>query len=289
MKGIVLAGGSGTRLSPLTTAFSKQLLPVYDKPMVVYPIATLMAAGIREIAIISTAADKPLFEKLLGTGSRFGITFEYFVQDQPRGIPEAFLITEKFIAGHSVGLILGDNIFHGSGLGRDLAKHSDVKGAKIFGYRVANPCEYGVIELDAQGEIVSIEEKPKTPKSNYAIPGLYFFDSRITEISRTLRPSARGELEIVDVLNAYRVNCELSVSVLPRGTAWLDTGTPETLLDASNFVRVIQSRQGIQIASLEEIAWRRGWISTEEMIKSSLSGTHSYSNYLLSLANEEHQ
>ena len=289
MRGIVLAGGSGTRLSPLTTAFSKQLLPVYDKPMVVYPIATLMAAGIREIAIISTAADKPLFEKLLGNGSRYGIAFEYFVQDYPRGIPEAFLITEEFIAGHPVGLILGDNIFHGSGLGRDLAKYSGVKGAQIFGYRVASPSEYGVIEIDSRGEIISIEEKPKTPKSNYAVPGLYFFDKRISEISKTLKPSARGELEIVDVLNAYRAKLELSVSVLPRGTAWLDTGTPETLLDASNFVRVIQSRQGIQIASLEEIAWRQGWISKEEMIKSSLSGTNSYRNYLLSLADEEHQ
>jgi glucose-1-phosphate thymidylyltransferase len=286
MKGIVLAGGSGTRLFPLTSAFSKQLLPVYDKPMVMYPIATLMAAGIREIAIICTPTDKPLFEKLLGDGSRYGIVFKYFIQDQPRGIPEAFLIAEEFINNQAVCLILGDNIFHGSGLGRDLAKHKDISGAKIFGYRVANPSDYGVIELDSKGNVISIEEKPKTPKSSYAIPGLYFFDKRICTISRNLEPSHRGELEIVDVLHAYQSESQLSVSILPRGTAWLDTGTSESLLDAGNFVRVIQARQGIHIASLDEIAWRQGWISAEQMTSPSLPGTASYKNYLLNLLNE---
>ena len=286
MKGIVLAGGSGTRLFPLTSAFSKQLLPVYDKPMVMYPIATLMAAGIREIAIISTPTDKPLFEKLLGDGSRYGIGFRYLIQDQPRGIPEAFLIAEEFINNQTVCLILGDNIFHGSGLGRDLAKHKDINGAKIFGYRVANPSDYGVIELDLEGKVISIEEKPKIPKSSYAIPGLYFFDKRICTISRNLKPSYRGELEIVDVLHAYQSEFQLSVSILPRGTAWLDTGTSDSLLDAGNFVRVIQARQGIHIASLDEIAWRQGWISAKQMTSASLPGTASYKNYLLNLLNE---
>jgi glucose-1-phosphate thymidylyltransferase len=286
MKGIVLAGGSGSRLSPLTSAFSKQLLPVYDKPMIMYPIATLMAAGIKNIAIISTPSDKPLFERLLGDGSRFGVNFVYMIQEQPRGIPEAFLIAEEFIANESVGLILGDNIFHGSGLGRDLAKHSDIDGAKIFGYRVANPSEYGVIEFSKDGDVISIEEKPIQPKSNYAIPGLYFFDKRVCEIAKNLKPSSRGELEIVDILQAYKSTSELSVSILPRGTAWLDTGTPDSLLDAGNFVRVIQSRQGIQIASLEEISWRQGWITTKKMNESGVFGTSLYRNYLLNLENE---
>lgn len=283
MKGIVLAGGFGTRLAPLTTAFSKQLLPVYDKPMIMYPIATLMAAGIREIAVITTAKDKHLFKTLLGSGLRFGVEFHFLIQSEPRGIPEAFLISEEFIGRDSVALILGDNVFHGSGLGRDLAKYRNVVGANIFAYRVGNPSEYGVIEFDSEGKVISIEEKPSSPKSNYAIPGLYFFDYRVCSLSRNLKPSVRGELEIVDVLQAYRETSELSVSILPRGTAWLDTGSPETLLDAGNFVRVIQSRQGIQIASLEEIAWRQGWISREEMIDSARYGTSSYRNYLANL------
>lgn len=286
MKGIVLAGGSGTRLFPLTAAFSKQLLPVFDKPMIMYPIATLMAAGIREIAIITTPPDRPLFEKLLGDGSKYGVRFLFLTQAQPRGIPEAFLIAEEFVGNESVALILGDNIFHGSGLGRDLAKYTNVKGAKIFSYRVAKPSDYGVIEFDLNGNIISIEEKPEKPKSSYAISGLYFFDSRVFSISRKLQPSARGELEIIDILRAYNESFELSASMLPRGTAWLDTGTPESLLDACNFVRVIQTRQGIQIASLEEIAWRQGWISKEFMILSALSGNSAYRDYLMNLDNE---
>ena len=286
MKGIVLAGGSGTRLLPLTGAFSKQLLPIFDKPMVMYPIATLMAAGIKEIAIITTPTDRPLFEKLLGDGSKFGVQFTFLIQEQPRGIPEAFLIAEEFINNESVALILGDNIFYGTGLGRDLAKYTNINGAKIFGYRVSNPSDYGVIELDDTGNVLSIEEKPKNPKSNYVIPGLYFFDKSVCSISRELQPSSRGELEIVDVIQAYRSRTLLSVSILPRGTAWLDTGSPENLLDAANFVRVIQTRQGIQIASLEEIAWRQGWISKEQMINLGLSSNISYRNYLLNLENE---
>lgn len=283
MKGIVLAGGSGTRLAPLTAAFSKQLLPIYDKPMIMYPIATLMAAGIREIAIISTGKDEILFKQLLGNGSRYGVEFQYLIQIEPRGIPEAFIIAEEFVGTDTVALILGDNVFHGSGLGRDLARHKNVVGANIFAYRVANPSDYGVIEFDSEGKVISIEEKPSRPKSSYAIPGLYFFDHRVCLLSKNLKPGSRGELEIVDILHAFREKSELSVSILPRGTAWLDTGSPETLLDASNFVRVIQSRQGIQIASLEEIAWRQGWISKEEMILSAKLGTVSYHNYLLDL------
>lgn len=286
MRGIVLAGGSGKRLAPLTSVFSKQLLPVYDKPMVMYPIATLMAAGIREIAIICTENDKPLFEKLLGTGLRYGVRFKYLVQKKPRGIPDAFLVAEEFIDRNQVALILGDNIFYGSGLGRDLSKHTDIKGAQIFGYRVSNASDYGVIEFGSSGRVHSIEEKPINPKSNYAIPGLYFFDNKVSEISRELKPSSRGELEIVDVLKKYLEISELFVSILPRGTAWLDTGTPENLLDAGNFVRVIQSRQGIQIASLEEIAWRQGWITKKQMFDSEFSGTRAYRSYLMNLENE---
>lgn len=287
MKGIVLAGGTGTRLAPLTLAFSKQLLPVYDKPMIMYPIATLMAAGINEIALITTPTDQELFQRILGDGSRYGITLEYIIQTSPKGIPEAFSLCEDFIAKDSVALILGDNIFHGSGLGRDLAKYRDITGAQIFAYKVSNPSEYGVVEFNTAGEVVTIEEKPASPKSQYAIPGLYFFDNSVIAKIADLQPSMRGELEIVDLLTKYMKINRLKVAILPRGTAWLDTGTPDGLIDAGNFVRVIESRQGIRIASLEELAWRLGWISSEQLIHSAKTYKNSYGAYLDSLALEK--
>lgn len=287
MKGIVLAGGTGSRLAPLTLAFSKQLLPVYDKPMIMYPIATLMAAGINEIALITTPTDQELFQRILGDGSKFGITLEYIIQTSPRGIPEAFSLCEEFIANDSVALILGDNIFHGSGLGRDLAKYSDITGAQIFAYKVSNPSEYGVVEFNTAGEVVTIEEKPASPKSQYAIPGLYFFDNSVIEKIADLEPSQRGELEIVDLLTKYMKTNSLKVAILPRGTAWLDTGTPDGLIDAGNFVRVIESRQGIRIASLEELAWRLGWITSEQLSLAAKTYRNSYGVYLNSLALEK--
>jgi glucose-1-phosphate thymidylyltransferase len=286
MRGIVLAGGTGSRLAPLTSAFSKQLLPVYDKPMVMYPIATLMAAGIREIALVTTESDSPLFQKILGDGSRYGISLQYVVQQTPKGIPDAFNVCRDFIEGQSVALILGDNVFHGSGLGRDLAKYTNIKGAQVFAYKVSNPSEYGVIEFDSTGEVISIEEKPEQPHSNYAIPGLYFFDNSVTQYVLQLNPSRRGELEIADLLKMYLASKELQVTILPRGTAWLDTGTPEGLIDAGNFVRVIESRQGIKIACLEEVAWRMGWISKEDLEKNAKFFKNSYGEYLQSLSDD---
>ena len=267
MHGIVLAGGLGTRLSPLTLAFSKQLLPVYNKPMIFYPIATLMAAGIRDISIVSTPNDVNLFKKLLGTGDNLGVSFSYETQSEPKGIAQCFLICEEAIKDRSCALVLGDNIFHGSGLGRDLTKYIDLKGASIFAYQVANPRDYGVVEIDNRNLVVSIEEKPMVPRSDYAIPGLYFFDKSVTERAKRIKPSGRGELEITDILKSYMNEGELKVSILPRGTAWLDTGTFDNLLDAANFVRVIESRQGIQIANLDEIAWRQGWITDAELVE----------------------
>ena len=284
MRGILLAGGLGTRLAPLTLATSKQLLPVYDKPTVYYPLATLMSSGIREIALITTPAQAGLFRDLLGDGKRFGIELTYFSQEKPNGLAESFLITKNFINGQKVGLILGDNIFHGSGLGGELRKYSEIDGAQIFGYRVSNPTEYGVVEVDEMGNVLSVEEKPNYPKSNYAIPGLYFYDEMVLEYASSLRPSERGELEITAVNECYLNAGKLKATILPRGTAWFDTGSVDSLLDASNYVRVIEQRQNLKIACLEEIAWRQKWISDQEMENTSFYFRNSsYGHYLKSL------
>lgn len=266
MKGIVLAGGTGSRLYPLTKSISKQLLPVFDKPLIHYPIATLMAAQIREILIITTPADQQLFQRLLGDGSELGINIQYVVQDSPKGIPEAFIIGEDFLSGDSAALILGDNIFFGYGLGRQLEKYRKVVGAHIFGYSVADPERYGVATLDAQGVVLALDEKPVNPKSNVAVTGLYFYDSHVVEICKSLKPSGRGELEITDVNRKYLELGLLELTLLPRGTAWLDTGTFESLHDASTFVRVLEERQNTKIACLEEISWRQGWITDRELL-----------------------
>lgn len=284
MRGILLAGGLGTRLAPLTLATSKQLLPVYDKPTVFYPLATLMSSGIREIALITTPAQASLFRDLLGDGKRFGIELTYFSQVKPNGLAESFLITRNFINGQKVGLILGDNIFHGSGLGGELRKYSDIDGAQIFGYRVSNPAEYGVVEVDEMGNVISVEEKPNYPKSNYAIPGLYFYDEMVLEYASSILPSKRGELEITAVNECYLNAGKLRATILPRGTAWFDTGSVDSLLDASNYVRVIEQRQNLKIACLEEIAWRQKWISDQEMENASVYFRNSsYGHYLKSL------
>ncbi len=265
MKGIVLAGGSGSRLYPLTKSFSKQLLPVFDKPLIHYPIATLMAAQVRDLLIVTTPSDQSLFQKLLGDGSDIGVNFQYAIQQNPSGIPEAFVIGESFLAGDAASLILGDNIFFGYGLGRQLAKHANLTGAHIFGYTVADPQRYGVATMDSGGKITSLEEKPGNPKSNIAVTGLYFYDDQIVEICKSLKPSSRGETEITDVNKHYLDMNLLNISILPRGTAWLDTGTFESLHDASTFVRVLEERQNTKIACLEEISWRNGWISDEQL------------------------
>ena len=263
MKGIILAGGSGTRLHPITRAISKQLMPVYDKPMVYYPLSTLMMAGIREILVITTPQDREQFERLLGDGSAWGIELSYAVQASPDGLAQAFLIGADFIGDDSVALVLGDNIFHGTGLGRSLSDLTDVRGGHVFAHHVRNPTAYGVVEFDAQGSVLSIEEKPTEPRSSYAVPGLYFYDNDVVEIARNLEPSERGELEITAVNDAYLQRGALGVTVLPRGTAWFDTGTFEGLMDASQFVSVIEARQGTKIGCVEEIAWRAGWIDDE--------------------------
>lgn len=284
MQGILLAGGLGTRLAPLTLATSKQLLPVYDKPTVFYPLATLMSSGIREIALITTPTQGALFRDLLGDGNRFGIEIKYFTQEKPNGLAESFLITKNFIKGKKVGLILGDNIFHGSGLGGELRKYSEIEGAQIFGYRVSNPAEYGVLEVDEAGKVLSLEEKPTYPKSNYAIPGLYFYDEMVLEYASSIEPSQRGELEITAVNECYLNSGKLKATILPRGTAWFDTGSVDSLLDASNYVRLIEQRQNLKIACLEEIAWRQKWISDEEMERASIYFRYSsYGEYLKSL------
>jgi len=281
MRGIVLAGGSGSRLWPITLSVNKHLLPVFDKPMIYYPMATLMAAGIREIAIITRPEDNHLYRQLLGDGTQLGISITYFEQIQPKGIVDAFLITKDFIDDHKVALILGDNIFHGTGMGRQLNEFSTVEGAHVFAYKVADPGNYGVIEFDANGNVKSITEKPIAPKSNYAIPGLYFFDEQVVNFANSVIPSSRGELEIIDVLEAYRGIKKLSTSILPRGTAWLDTGTVEALQEAGSYVRIIEQRQGRKIACIEEIAWRQNWIDkTEFQHLIDGFGRSEYGNYL---------
>ena len=271
MKGIVLAGGSGTRLYPITKGVSKQLLPVYDKPMIYYPISALMLAGIRDILIISTPHDLPSFRRLLGDGSNYGVHFEYAEQPSPDGLAQAFIIGEEFIGDDSVCLVLGDNIFYGQGFTGMLQKavETAVKDgrATIFGHQVANPERFGVAEIDSEGNVLSIEEKPKNPKSNYAVAGLYFYPNRVVEVAKGIKPSARGELEITDVNECFRREGALKLQIMGRGFAWLDTGTHESLFDASRFVEVVESRQGVQVACLEEIAWRKGWLSDEELLR----------------------
>lgn len=284
MRGIVLAGGTGTRLYPITRSISKQLVPVYDKPLVYYPIATLMLAGIRDVLIITTPQDAEQFVRLLGDGSQWGMNLSYATQAEPNGLAEAFLIGADFIGNDKVALVLGDNVFFGPGLGTRLRRNLDVKGACVFGYQVKNPEEYGVVEFASDGRVLSIEEKPANPRSAYAIPGLYFYDNTVVDIARSITPSARGELEISDVNAAYLRQGELTVTVLPRGTAWLDTGTFEGLMDASQFVRTIEARQGLRVACPEEISWRNGWINDEQLAQHAAELTKSgYGDYLTGL------
>jgi glucose-1-phosphate thymidylyltransferase len=287
MKGIVLAGGSGTRLYPLTLAVSKQLMPVYDKPMIYYPLSTLMGAGIREILIITTPRDSRLFEELLGDGTQLGCRFQYAVQEKPGGIAEAFLIGESFIGDDKVALILGDNIFYGSGLSSQLQANNDPDGGIIYAYHVQNPGRYGVVTLNETGEILSLEEKPANPRSNYAIPGIYFYDEKVVEYARAIRPSKRGELEITDINNAYLQAGNLNVSILDRGTAWLDTGTFQSLMQAAQFVQVIEERQGLKIGAIEEVAFQMGYIGKAQLRKLAEPLCNSgYGEYLLRLIEE---
>ena len=287
MKGIILAGGSGTRLHPITLGISKQLMPVYDKPMVYYPLSTLMMAGIREVLVITTPDDQGQFERLLGDGSQWGVQLSYAAQPRPEGLAQAFVIGADFIGSDSVALVLGDNIFYGAGLGTALRSNTDVRGGHIFAYHVTEPSAYGVVEFDAQRRAISIEEKPAEPKSNYAVPGLYFYDNDVVGIARELEPSARGELEITGVNNAYLDRGDLTVTVLERGTAWLDTGTFEGLMDASQFVHVVESRQGQKIGCPEEIAWRNGWIDDQQLATAAQSLAKSgYGGYLQGLLDD---
>jgi glucose-1-phosphate thymidylyltransferase len=265
MKGIILAGGSGTRLHPITRAVSKQLMPIYDKPMIYYPLATLMSAGIRSILIITTPQDADLFKKLLGDGSQLGCDFQFAIQEHPNGLAEAFIIGANFIGEDKVALILGDNIFYGSGLAELLQKNSDPDGGIIYGYHVQDPDRYGVVEFDANGTAVSIEEKPENPKSNYAVPGIYFYDNRVVDIAKNITPSSRGELEITDINRVYLEKGELQVSILDRGTAWLDTGTFSSLMQASQLVEVIQERQGLKVGAIEEVAYMMGYITKDQL------------------------
>ena len=292
MKGIVLAGGSGTRLYPITKGVSKQLLPIYDKPMIYYPISTLMLAGIREILVISTPHDLPGFKRLLGDGTNYGVHFEYAEQPSPDGLAQAFIIGEEFIGKDSVCLVLGDNIFYGQGFTGMLRQAVECvekeDKATIFGHSVTNPERFGVAELDAEGNVLSIEEKPQHPKSNYAVAGLYFYPNRVVEVAKHVKPSWRGELEITDVNEAFRQAGDLKMQIMGRGFAWLDTGTHESLFDASRFVEVIESRQGVQIACLEEIAWRKGWLSDEDLVRLAepMQGS-AYGRYMVELVSKK--
>jgi len=281
MKGIVLAGGTGSRLWPITKGVSKQLLPVYDKPLIHYPIGTLFLTGIRDILIITTPDDLPSFQRLLGDGSQYGASFTFETQEKPNGIAEAFIIGEKFINGHSVVLILGDNIFHGVGLGEQLQSIDSSSGATIFAYRVADPQRYGIVEFSENGKVISLEEKPIRPKSNFAVPGLYFYDKKVVEIAKDIEPSSRGELEITAINNIYLRNKMLTTKILKRGTTWLDTGTIQTLQAAAAYVQIIEERQGYKISCLEEIAWRKGWISDSDLdLLAKNYGSSPYSAYL---------
>jgi glucose-1-phosphate thymidylyltransferase len=284
MRGIILAGGSGTRLYPITMGVSKQLLPVYDKPMIYYPLSTLMMAGIRDIQVITTVPDAAAFERILGDGSQFGINISYAVQGHPEGLAQAFVIGAGHIGSDSVALALGDNIFYGPGLGTNLRRHQEISGGAIFAYWVANPSAYGVVDFGADGIALSIEEKPATPKSNYAVPGLYFYDNDVIEIARSLKPSPRGEYEITDVNRTYLNQGRLAVEVLARGTAWLDTGTFDSLADAGDYIRTLERRQGLKVSVPEEVAWRMGFIDDEQLARRAESLLKSgYGAYLLQL------
>jgi len=290
LKGIILAGGSGTRLYPITRAVSKQILPLYDKPMIYYPLSVLMLAGIRDVLIISTPRDLPLFKELFGNGAWLGLRFEYKVQESPRGLADAFVLGADFIGADSSALVLGDNVFYGRGFSQTLqntAKQINEKGGgAIFGYYVKDPASYGVVEFDAQGRALSIEEKPARPKSHYAVPGLYFYDNDVVQIAKNIKPSARGEIEITEVNNAYLKKGRLSVEVLGRGMAWLDTGTYDGLLEAANFIETIQKRQGMYVSCIEEIAYNNGWISRDDLLKLSGEYKTEYGNYLKYIAEE---
>ena len=288
MKGIILAGGTGTRLHPITLGISKQLMPVYDKPMIYYPLSTLMMAGIRELLIITTPDDQAQFQRLLGDGSRWGIELTYAAQPSPDGLAQAFIIGADFIDDDTVGLVLGDNIFYGTGLGTSLRSNTEVTGGHIFAYHVTEPSAYGVVEFAQDGRVLSIEEKPEHPKSSYAVPGLYFYDNDVVQIAKDLKPSPRGELEITGINDAYLQRGDLSVTVLPRGTAWFDTGTFEGLMDSAQFVHVVEARQGQKIGCVEEIAWRNGWLTDEEFAALAASLEKSgYGTYMAGLLKEK--